>query len=212
MLETIFGSVLGVTVTTGTLVGIAYIFGQKILTLLYDAIKDKISADIERSNEQFKNVLDQKIKRLEIQLQKSMDQYNIEVKKYEEIIKKLHLCDDSIRNMYNISLMNNKSEQTQKMNELREQVSNAAKALKKEFEEAGPFIPEEIYNIGITYYSHIEELEKIHRRNIFGIQHGNDNDKMRAEDLIQKIKTEKLSIHHSIRSRLQKLGEIEEET
>lgn len=215
MLDTIVGTILGVFVSTGSLTALVYCLGQKILALLYDAVKVKISVDIENSKTQFEKVLEQKLKILESKLERTshaaIEQYDIEIKKYDEISRKLCASTSSVKKMYNISLMKDEIMQAQSMEELRRQVLIDSESFEQAYEEAAPFIRKEIYDIMVQYTQYVNDIEIIHRNNIYGVQQGSVNDIQRAKKLIYEINITKQSIQNSIRSRLEKLEQMVEE-
>lgn len=215
MLENIVGTIVGVILSAGGLSVIVHFFGQKIMTLLYDTIREKISLDMEKKKAEFENVLEQRLKILESKLERSshaaLSQYDIEVKNYDEISQKLYTCFLSIKNLYNIPLMEDEKAQVQGMREIRRQVLDNANALEKAYEEGAPFIRKEIYDIIVTYTQHVSDLEKILCQNAYGVRQVSNDDVQTAKHLMNEIHIKKQSIQNSIRSRLEELGRVIEE-
>lgn len=215
MIEAFVGSISGAIIAAGGFGAIIYAFGKKILSLLYDAIKEKLNADIENSQSEFNNMLEQKLKLLESQLERSSHaartRYDVETKAYEEISKRLAACTRSVRDMCNISLMENEIAQSEKMQILRSQILIDLDSLEKAYQEVASFIDGEICDTLDTYICCVNDLEAIYRNNIFGVQQGTDADMQRAKKLKSEIDSKKRLIQCSIRSRLDHFEKMPEE-
>ena len=209
MPKTIIEVILGGFITTGGIIGIIRIFGQKLLSLLYDFVKEKISIDIEKNKAEFENILTQKLKRLESQLEifshVIMTQYDIEVKKYDEISQKLSVCTYSVKKLCDNNLAENEVIQAEKMQQIRAQTLDDAEALKKVYEEAAPFIQKEIYEDLETYVLYLEELVKVHKRFPYGFY---QNTYEEMKQIKQKIELCKRSIQDGIRAHLEEFEKI----
>ena len=215
MIETIIATILGDAAVVGCITGIVYFLGEKIFSLLYDAAKEKISIDIEKSKLEFENALEQKIKHLESQLERvsyaTKAQYDIEMQAYNEISQKLCECTSSVENLYSMPLAENEVAQVQKAQEFQSCAEDAIQALISSYEKRAPFIKEEVHDALKVYTDHVKNFLMLCAQDIYAIgQRGCKNEWQVATNLLKEIKDQELAIKNQVRIRLTEFKNIKD--
>lgn len=197
----------------GGMVVIALTFGRKLLNLAYDTLKQKLTIDIEKDRLKFVHELDKRLKCVENNIAQASHaattQYDIEVKAYSEILKAVYASSLDVENLFKVYVIEDREAQNKKMQQLRKDALEHARACTKACEESASFIRLEVCDAIKRYVLCIQDLECIHLRCKYGIQRDcNVEDRTRAEHLKEDIEHEKQTIQNSIRIRLDQLGTV----
>lgn len=194
----------------GGLTLILLAFGKKMLELAYDGIKARLLSDIEKDKLKFEHDLNERLKCVEESIARAshaaMTQYDIEVKKYDEILKTIYSASLNVKNLYKVYIEEDIDSQNKKMQKLREATIASAEACSKSCEESASFIRPNVCDAMRQYVGCILELEHIHRECKYGIQNDcSPEKKVRAKSLVDEIEHKKQTIQDSIRTRLSQL-------
>lgn len=206
--------VVEVMAASGGLALLVMTLGGKFFNLAYDTLKQKLTSNIEKSQLEFAHNLDERLKYVEDNIARAlhaaMTQYDIEIKKYDEILKVLYTSSLDVKNLYQGCFIDDKDERDRKMREVRENALKNAEACMKSCEESASFIRLEVCDAMRQYVHCVQELESIHRQCKYGIEKDCSPEvQERAERLKAEIEHEKKVIQDAIRTRLDQFESVE---
>lgn len=213
MIKELIAELFGGLTTVGIIALTVKFLWGKIWSLAYDAIKEKISLDIDKSRAEFENRLEQQLKRLEQRLEIAShivkEQYDAEKTSYDKILEYLSTCTSAIQMLK--SKLQGEVELSQisyAQNAVRDDVA----ALEKNYEAISHIICNDIIVSLRRYSVNVRKLISMPIPSTCKFDHGERKEaEQKLREAFHAISDNKEVIQDCIRSRLEVLNQFAKE-
>lgn len=213
MIKSFLTELFGGLTTVGIIALIVRFFWEKIWSLVYDAIKIKIEADIAKSKAEFENILEQRLRRMEQRLEIASHivtkQYDTEKSTYDEISNLLSSCTLSIQTLKNkLQVEVELSQITPPQKAVLDNITN----FEKNYEAVSHVIPNEIVVCLRQYSANVRKLVSMPLPSTCRFDNGERAEaEQRLQEAFHLISDNKDTIQNCIRARMESLGQITKE-